>query len=126
MTMLDPQALCQLELHTHHLEATLSFFAATFGWQPVPIGLHEYVVLGVPDACPFGISLVSHQTQAETHSRPAIVPYFRWEEPIEPLLERVVGSGGKILWGPRSVPAYGQVYNIMDPGGIQLGLFCPS
>ena len=125
--MLDPKALCQLELHTDDLEASLRFFEATFDWKPVPITLHEYVVLGVPDDCPYGISLVSHRPQAgdEPRFRSPVVPYFRWEGSIETLLAQVTSHGGGVLWGPRPVPAYGQVYNIVDPGGIQLGIFSP-
>ncbi|MFY7930787.1 MAG: VOC family protein [Oligoflexus sp.] len=126
--MLNPQALCQLEFHTVDLEASLRFFAATFGWQPVPITLHEYVVLAVPDDCPFGISLVSHGPQASSESRlqQPVVPYFRWEGSVETLLTLVTRYGGRVLGGPRLIPGYGQVYNLVDPGGIQLGIFGPS
>ena len=122
--MLYPQALCQLELHSDNLAATLLYLAEVFGWRSVPITLHEYVVIEVPEGSAMGISVL--QTQRAARTRPPVIPYFRMEpEQIEALLERSQANGGRLVFGPRPVPAYGQLYLLEDPGGIQIGLYLP-
>lgn len=120
--MLHPKALCQLEFHTNHIESTLAFFEAVFDWKVVPITLHEYVVLEVPSDSPFGISVVATQSKG----RQAVIPYFRWDGSIETLLEKTAAQGGRLVWGPRFVPAYGNLYLIEEPGGIKMGFFRES
>ncbi len=125
--MLHPHQLCQLELHSENLSATLLYLAAVFGWKSVPITLHEYVVIEVPDDSHMGISVMQIQGETPSQGRPPVIPYFRWEkEAIEELLERSEAQGGRLVWGPRPVPAYGQLYLLEEPGGIQIGIFVGS
>jgi predicted enzyme related to lactoylglutathione lyase len=121
--MIHPHRLCQLELHSENIKASIEFFTEIFGWPPVPIAIHEYTVLDVPDDCSFGISIVGHLPQEHHPYSSGVVPYFAVEGDMSCILERVEQHGGKQVWGPRPVPGYGQVYCVEDPGGIRIGLY---
>jgi predicted enzyme related to lactoylglutathione lyase len=121
--MIHPHRLCQLELHSENIKASIDFFAEIFGWLPVPIAIHEYTVLAVPEDCSFGISIVGHLPQEHHPYSSGVVPYFAVDGDMSHILERVEKLGGKQVWGPRPVPGYGQVYCVEDPGGIRIGLY---
>lgn len=121
MPPLHPNAFCQLALHSDHLEATLAFFEEVFAWKVVPISLHAFTVIEVPGDSTYGISVEARTRPASGEQ--AVIPYFRWDEEIATLLTKSEKLGGKLLWGPRPVPAYGDLYLIEVPGGIQLGFF---
>lgn len=121
---LPPQALCQLEFRSTHLEASLEFFARVLGWPALPMVLHEYVVLQVPSDSPYGVSLVRSASEtALAGIRPQqLVPYFRWDA-LDSLIEELSKWGGRLVWGPRTVVGYGRTILVEDPGEIQLGFF---
>ncbi len=121
--MIHPQKLCQLELHSENIVASIDFFGQVFGWPAVPIAIHEYTVLTVPENCSFGISIVGHRPQENHIHGSGVVPYFAMEDDFEKILEKVWECGAKLIWGPRAVPGYGQIYLIEDPGRIRLGLY---
>jgi len=121
--MIHPHKLCQLELHSEDKEASITFFGEVFGWPAVPIAIHEYTVLTVPNDCSFGISIVGYKQHEKHPAVSGVVPYFVMDHDIEILLPKVEAQGGKLIWGPRSVPGYGQLYLIEDPGGIRVGLY---
>ena len=121
--MIHPHKLCQLELHSEDSPSSIAFFGEVFGWTAVPIAIHEYTVLSVPDDCSFGISIVGHRPQEKHAAVTGVVPYFAMGHDIDMLLAKVEAQGGKLIWGPRPVPGYGQVYLVEDPGGIRVGLY---
>lgn len=121
--MIDPKKLCQLEIHSTNLGATINFFAEVFEWPAVPIAIHDYTVLRVPDDSPFGVSIVSDRSRASSPGGNGVIPYFAYESNIEDLLLKVQSHGGRILWGPRPFPGYGQVYLLEAPGDIHLGIY---
>src|SRR6478735_5157879 len=121
--MIHPHRLCQLELHSENTKASIAFFAEVFGWPAVPIAIHEYTVLQVPDDCNFGISIVAHLPQDDHPFSTGVVPYFAIDDPVQSFLEKVEQYGGKLVWGPRPMPGYGQLYCIEDPGGIRIGIY---
>ncbi len=124
--MIDPQKLCQLELHSDQPTESLSYFQHVFGWESVPITLHEYSVIQVPKDCPFGISILKHRLEERHMQHTGVVPYFHFSGDIAELLELSSKWGGKLIWGPRSVPGYGHVYLFEDPGGIRIGVYLDS
>lgn len=123
--MIHPHKLCQLELHSVNVQASIAFFGAVFGWTAVPIAIHEYTVLAVPDDCSFGISIVGHGADGSPASLPprGVIPYFAVDQDLTEILEKAEKLGGKQLWGPRPIPGYGQLYCLEDPGGIRIGVY---
>jgi predicted enzyme related to lactoylglutathione lyase len=115
----DPRRLCQIEIPVHDLHQAQSFYAAAFGWHAVPAELHRYVVLAVPDDCPYGISLVP---QSSTIGGRGPVLYFGVDAP-ETNVAAVERAGGKSRGGPVTLPGYGAMYLVEDPDGNRFGFY---
>ncbi len=116
---LSPE-ICQLELHVSDLTKSLQFFAEVFGWTAVPADMHEYVVLSVPEDCPFGVALVPDAKRARGTG--GFIPYFRCDDPEE-ILRRVRKAGGTVRFGPKHLASYGDIYQFEDLDGQRFGLF---
>lgn len=120
----DPTRLCQIEIQVSDLKQALRFYECAFGWRAAPAELHEYVVLDVPDHCPFGISLVpgkaAASSSASTHGN--MVLYFAVDDP-EKVVVNVVASGGKKRFGPVPLLGYGEIYQVEDPDGTRFGFY---
>jgi predicted enzyme related to lactoylglutathione lyase len=119
--VIDPTRLCQIELQVTDLKAAAQFYAEAFGWQVVPAELHEYVVLQVPDGCPFGIALTPKR--ADGGASPGnVVLYFGVDDP-EAVTRAVEKAGGKKRFGPMPLMGYGSIYQVEDPEGTRFGLY---
>jgi predicted enzyme related to lactoylglutathione lyase len=116
-----PQALVQIEIHVSNLDQATKFYEQTFGWKSSPAELHNYVVLEVPPECGWGISLVPTRTKPNT-ATPPVVLYFKVENAAA-IAQKAEASGGRKLFGPTSLPAYGQIWQVTDPDGHRYGLF---
>jgi predicted enzyme related to lactoylglutathione lyase len=117
---IHPDQLCQIEISVASLDKAINFYRHVFGWEPVPAYIHDYVVLKVPDNCPFGISLVP----AREVSGPAangITLYFKVASPDE-IINVALLHGGKKL-PSRRLPGYGKIAQFADPDGQIFGLF---
>ena len=114
------QGLCQIELFVSDAQKSLEFYREVFGWQEVPIEIHNYRVLDTGPDCPFGVSVVERSGKTESHNN--VVMHFLVEHP------EAIGAKFKALTGTdplkRKVPGYGQVWVITDPDGQKFGLFC--
>ncbi len=117
------RSLCQLEFKSKDVSKTLIFFEQVFGWKTLPITLQDYFVIDVPEDSSFGIS-VSPSSQDEGTESPTIA-YFRCDQPLDEILNHIKNFGGRVIEGPRSVPAYGKAIKLSEPGGITIGLFFP-
>jgi predicted enzyme related to lactoylglutathione lyase len=118
MTHLDPSRLCQIEIHTPDLQKSLDFYEHVFSWKRAPIDLHNYVVLAVPENCPFGISLIPDTKALVSNS---VILYFGVTDP-KPFADRAAQYGGKAS-SPRKLPGYGTITIIEDIHGQKFGLF---
>jgi predicted enzyme related to lactoylglutathione lyase len=116
----SPEALCQIEIHSTQLDRSKVFYEQVFGWKAVPAEIHNYVVLGVPRECRWGIALVP--TTGPVKPSGQIVLYFQVDDPelVASLAER---HGGAKKFGPTKLPAYGSIWHITDPDGHRFGLF---
>lgn len=119
-TEVDPTQLCQLEIHTSRIDVSRKFYEEVFGWKAVPAEIHNYLVLEVPDDCPFGISLVPGRAASSAHS--PIILYFQVTEAAK-IAEKAELFGGSKKFGPAKMPAYGEIWQITDPDGHRFGLF---
>jgi predicted enzyme related to lactoylglutathione lyase len=119
-TEIDPKKLCQVEIHATRLEVSRKFYEEVFGWKAVPAEMHNYLVLDVPEDCPFGISIVP-SIGAKTSSG-QIILYFQVEDAAN-IAERAEQFGGSKKFGPTRLPAYGNIWQITDPDGHRFGLF---
>lgn len=117
---LDPKSLCQIEIQATNLERSQKFYADVFGWLASAAKLHEYVVLDVPNDCPFGISLVPSAGGACSTTQ--MVLYFSVSGAFE-IAKRAELSGGSKKFGPTKLPGYGSIWQIRDPDGHTFGLF---
>ncbi len=115
----DPGRLCQLEIPVDDLSRALAFYEKVFGWRPVPAEIHEYVVMAVPDSCPFGISLVPRRGAT---GGGGIVPYFAVDD-AEAVAAAALAHGGRRRFGPMALAGYGIVYQLEDSEGNRLGLY---
>lgn len=119
--MIDPTRLCQVEIQVEDLKAAAKFYEDAFGWRVVPAELHEYVVLQVPDACPFGIALTPKRAGGGA-SPGNVVLYFGVDDP-EAVVKAVEAAGGKKRFGPMPLMGYGAIYLVEDPEGTRFGLY---
>ncbi len=119
--MIDPTRLCQIELQVDDLKAAATFYEEAFGWKVVPAELHEYVVLQVPDGCPFGIALTPRRPDGAA-SPGNVVLYFAVEDP-EAVAKAVEKAGGRKCFGPMPLMGYGAIYQVEDPQGTRFGLY---
>lgn len=117
---IDPKKLCQVEIHATRLDVSRKFYEEVFGWKAVPAEIHNYLVLDVPQDCPFGISIVP-SLGAKTSSG-QIILYFQVEDAAE-IATRAEQFGGTKKFGPTKLPAYGNIWQITDPDGHRFGLF---
>lgn len=123
--MIDPRRLCQVELQVADLKAAAKFYEDAFGWRVVPADLHEYVVLQVPDDCPFGIALTPRrhsQGSEATRWESRVVLYFGVDDP-DAVVRAVEAAGGKKRFGPMPLMGYGAIYQVEDPEGTRFGLY---
>ena len=119
-TEIDPKKLCQVEIHATRLDVSRKFYEEVFGWKAVPAEMHNYLVLDVPEDCPFGISIVP-SLGAKTSSG-QIILYFEVQSAAS-IAERAEQFGGSKKFGPTKLPAYGNIWQITDPDGHRFGLF---
>ena len=120
--LVDPTRLCQVEIKVGDIERASNFYERTFGWSIVPAHIHNYVILKVPEDCPFGISLIpgkAPSTASDSSSR--IVLYFRTSDP-ESIVSKAIENGGKKVL-ERDLPSYGHIFQIADPDGQIFGLY---
>ena len=121
-TQLSPEALCQIEIPVEDMERAKNFYQKVFEWEAIPAEIYGMTIMMVPEGCPYGISLVETKRIKPTKS---IILYFAHPQP-ETLTERAVKSGGKVLFGPKKVRGYGEIFQIEDCEGNPLGLFRKS
>ena len=119
-TEIDPKKLCQVEIHATRLEVSRKFYEEVFGWKAVPAEMHNYLVLDVPEDCPFGISIVP--SIGAKLSSGQIILYFEVQNAAE-IAEKAAQFGGAKKFGPARLPAYGDIWQITDPDGHRFGLF---
>ena len=118
MTLL-PTKLCQIEIPVLDIERSILFYERVFGWKQAPAEMHEYIVMQVPEDCPYGISLIPTRKERLGDS---IVLYFQTENP-EAIAEAAKNNGGRFRFGPKKLGFYGDIYQIEDPDGNRFGLY---
>ena len=117
---IDPGKLCQLEIHVKDLERSLTFYREVLGWNDVPAEIHLYHILEVPEDCPWGVALIPDSSAENRGSN--LVPYFAATDP-ERICGKAIEHGGKKIFGPRKMGAYGETWQIADPDGQKYGLY---
>jgi len=117
-----PTKLCQIEIPVSNIERSVLFYDAVFGWQQAPAEMHEYVVMQVPDECPYGISLIPTKKERTGDS---VVLYFQTEDPVR-VVEAAKNNGGRLRFGPKKLGVYGDIYQIEDPDGNRFGLYAKA
>lgn len=118
--MIDPSKLCQIELCVANPQDTVTFLHKVFGWATAPAELQDYIVIDVPESCPYGISIVG-QGQAVVRAQPMVL-YFAVEN-VEDVIEKTKKNGGQVRFGPKKLPGYGTIYQIASPDGVRFGIF---
>jgi predicted enzyme related to lactoylglutathione lyase len=119
-TEIDPKKLCQMEIHAARLDVSRTFYQEVFGWKAVPAEMYNYLVLDVPEDCPFGISIVPSPSAKPSSGQ--IILYFQVTDAAA-IAERATMFGGTKKFGPTRLPAYGSIWQIADPDGHRFGLF---
>ena len=119
-TEIDPEKLCQVEIHATRLETSRKFYEEVFGWKAAPAEIHNYLVLEVPETCPFGISIVP--SMGARLSSGQIILYFQVNDAAK-IAARAEQFGGSKKFGPTKLTAYGNIWQITDPDGHKFGLF---
>jgi predicted enzyme related to lactoylglutathione lyase len=117
--ILDPRRLCQIEIQVTDMTTALTFYEGVFGWRRVPADIYNFMVLEVPEDCPFGISLILKRKGTEVGK--ALVPYIATDDP-EAIATRAVVHGGRMVL-KKILPYYGSILQISDPDGHLWGLF---
>jgi predicted enzyme related to lactoylglutathione lyase len=117
----NPTALCQLEFIVGDLDRSVAFYKNVLGWTASPAELHDFVILEVPDNCPFGISLVPQKKADSQVVECRMVPYFKVENP-DVIIKKAEANGGKARFGPKKIGGGAAIYQFEDPDGQRIGL----
>ena len=118
MTPICP-VIVQLELRSPGPERTAQFLNQALGWAEVPIHMHEYIVFQVEQDSPYGVAILrAAMPKAQGN---AVVPYFKVAS-LSQTLEKVQSFGGRVYFGPRTIPGYGHMAQVQDPFGLTIGL----
>ena len=112
--------LVQIEVLVSDLDRSLAFYRDVFHWHEVAAEMHDYKVLDTPPEWGFGISL--RPLGGEQFGPSRLVLYFAVPDP-EKTSALAAEKGGKRLFGPRTLPSYGEIWQIEDPDGQRWGLF---
>lgn len=96
----------------------MRFYGEAFGWLPAPAEIHDYVVLAVPDDCPFGIGIVPSPAAGGVGP----ILYYACDDPAG-MAQKVVAAGGLMRFGPTKLFGYGEIYQLEDPSGVRWGLY---
>ena len=107
------------ELMTTDVDAARAFYGAVFGWtfEEMSVTEHRYTeikaggkgvggMMGLPAAAPPGMS-------------PCWSCYVTVSD-LDPVVAKVNQLGGKLLYGPESIPSVGRFAVIQDPQGAVL------
>ena len=108
-------------------ERSLAFYSGVFGWTPVPADIHEFIVLNVPEDCPWGISLVPVTRNEQVNSCLTTL-YFAVAsvDQAQEMVAEALSNCGRLLSPSsdgRDVPGYGRMWVVTDPDGQRWGLF---
>lgn len=121
MTTVNPKDICQLEFLVNDLERATKFYEQVMGWSASPAALHDFVILEVPEDCPFGISLVPQKKSREQNPECRMIPYFKTKD-ADAIVKKAEANGGKLRFGPKQAGGGIVFYQIEDPDGQRLGL----
>jgi uncharacterized protein len=105
-----------VELNTPDLEATRTFMAAVFGWQPQPFAAPDYLVAPHGDGAGVDAGLLTSRD-----GNPRTVPIIRVDS-IDDLRDRLESSGGTVVVEPFTMPGVGRGCYVTDPAGLLIGL----
>jgi uncharacterized protein len=105
-----------VELNTPDLEATRTFMADVFGWQPQPFAAPDYLVAPHGDDAGIDAGLLTSRD-----GNPRTVPVIRVDS-IDALREHLESSGGTVVVEPFTMPGVGRGCYVTDPAGLLIGL----
>lgn len=115
------------DIMTPDLAASSSFYAGLFGWEAVPQSddgggpYSMFLLAGDPVAG--GGQMPPAMVDAGT---PSAWNLYVCVEALEPVLERVQGGGGSIVFAPQDVGAHGRLAYCSDPEGAVFALWQPK
>jgi predicted enzyme related to lactoylglutathione lyase len=112
--------IVQIEIPVSDLKRSEQFYAEVFKWHRAPTDMHNYHILDVPKDAGFGVALVGgHKENTIAHS---MTLYLECKN-IREIIKSAETSSGKVLFGPKKIPPYGEIFQIADPDGHRWGLF---
>ncbi|MEZ4743622.1 MAG: VOC family protein [Bdellovibrionota bacterium] len=123
MEVVNPRKLCQIEIMVSDLDRSLLFYDKVFGWKAVPAYIYNYVVLDVPESCPFGVSLIPDNEVSKSFGTRVIL-YFEVNN-SRSVVELAYQYGGKKIL-EKKLPGYGRTVQLSDPDGQIFGLYIPQ
>lgn len=111
----DPGSLCWNELATSDMARAVEFYAALFGWTPVPFedSPQPYTMMMNGEAPAGGIYTMSAEMQGMP---PHWAPYFAVEDTDASVL-RSEELGGATVMPPDDIPGIGRFAMLRDPQG---------
>lgn len=120
MLLIDPTKLCQIELAVSDIDAAINFYQKVFGWNASKAKIHNYIVMDVPETCPYGISLVPMPTTSENALSHKVTLYFKTEH-LGEISKSALKYGGTATL-EKIIPGYGDITIIQDLDGHRFGL----
>lgn len=128
--MASRDQICQIEIPVDDLDLAEDFFRNVFGWHIVPADLHNCRVVAVPPDSPLGITLLLSTQSLRSSDRPidrsqrrhGPIIYLNVEDGHK-TAKQFGEHGGLVKFGPKSLPAYGKIWQTVDPFGNTWGLF---
>lgn len=111
----DPGSLCWNELATRDMDRAVAFYAALFGWTPVPLE-------GSP--MPYTMMMNGEVAAGGVYTMPAAMegmpphwaPYFAVED-TDAFVRRSEELGGTTVMAPDDIPGIGRFALLRDPQG---------
>jgi predicted enzyme related to lactoylglutathione lyase len=114
-TEMKPGQISWAELTTSDVEAAIAYYTGLFGWTTQPFG-EEYTMF-VHEGRPFAGVLKSPEPEVPTHWKSYVIV-----EDIDAAIAHSTSLGGKLCWGPETIPTVGRIGIVQDPQGAVIGL----
>jgi len=115
----EPGKISWVELITSDVEGAIAYYTGLFGWTTMPFG-EEYIMFA-RDGVPFGGVIKCPAPDVPVHWKSYIVV-----TDIDASIAQSTSLGGKLCWGPETIPQVGRIAIIQDPQGAVLGLHQPE
>lgn len=117
-----PANLASFALHVDDVDAVRAFYAAVFGWAFEPWGPPGFYLIHTGDAASPGVQGLLHARHEPLTGGGlrGVEPTFAVED-VAATAAAVRAAGGRLTYGPGTIPGVGTLIRFLDPAGNSIG-----